>query len=218
MNYFKYNGKIIEKYHVTFEKEEVEKLKEEIIQNCSFINHQEFESDYDPVLKRKMIKNFHKTYVGEKDYFEETRKVYLYSYDEYTPPYLVKLIDLLLQNDIKGLEAILSYDLSPNSSIDEQIHSVTQEFIKIDNNQFQQKKEKLKELEELLKLKELNKYQKGIDFYYNRLMQCIHFEWVNSLPMDEQKKVEDFFEKKFDSILIHDDPKDKKQLKKSSLL
>lgn len=97
MLYFKKKGDLIEKYQVSFDEKEIERLKNEIINNCSFIKHKEFKSDYSPrFTDESLIRNLQSTYVGEKEYFEETRDVYLYSYDEYIPPYLVELINRLL--------------------------------------------------------------------------------------------------------------------------
>ena len=97
MLYFRKNDEVIEKYQIDFNKEEVETLKEKIINNCSFIKHEEYESDHLPRFTGKIIKNYIYTYIGkEKNYFEETRDIYLYSYDEYKPPYLVELINQLL--------------------------------------------------------------------------------------------------------------------------
>lgn len=97
MLYFRKNDEVIEKYQIDFNKEEVETLKEKIINNCSFIKHEEYESDHLPRFTGKIIKNYIHTYTGkEKNYFEETRDIYLYSYDEYKPPYLVELINQLL--------------------------------------------------------------------------------------------------------------------------
>ena len=39
MIYFRKNDEVIEKYQVDFDKEEIEKLKKEIINNCSFIHY-----------------------------------------------------------------------------------------------------------------------------------------------------------------------------------
>ena len=119
MLYFRKNDEVIEKYQIDFNKEEVETLKEKIINNCSFIKHEEYESDHLPRFAGKIIKNYIHTYTGkEKNYFEETRDIYLYSYDEYKPPYLVKLINQLLNGNSEVIDEILNYDTSTKSTID----------------------------------------------------------------------------------------------------
>ena len=193
MFYFKQNGEKIEKYHIAFNKEEIEKLKSEIINNCSFINHVEYSSDYPPKFNNvSLIKNFRSTYTEKKEYFEETRDVYLYSYDEYKPPYLVELIDKLLNEDITSIDKILNYYISPNLSIEDNIKLVNQELTEIDIENINAKKEKLKELENLLELKKLNKKRQNIDTYYKQLLSLIRFDLVDSLSINEIDRVKTF--------------------------
>lgn len=195
MLYFRTNDEVIEKYQIDFNKEEVETLKEKIINNCSFIKHEEYESDQLPRFTGKIIKNYIHTYTGkEKNYFEETRDIYLYSYDEYKPPYLVKLINQLLNGNSEVIDEILNYDTSTKSTIDYRIDLVNKEFNKIDPKDISKKKEKLKELEELLKEKELNKGQQSVESYYNQLIELIKFNLIDSLPISELGRIESFLE------------------------
>ena len=190
MLYFRKNDEVIEKYQIDFNKEEVETLKEKIINNCSFIKHEEYESDHLPRFAGKIIKNYIHTYTGkEKNYFEETRDIYLYSYDEYKPPYLVKLINQLLNGNSEVIDEILNYDTSTKSTIDYRIDLVNKEFNKIDTKDISKKKEKLKELEKLLKEKELNKGQQSIESYYNQLIELIKFNLIDSLQISELDRI-----------------------------
>ena len=98
---YKINKNLIEKYSIIFDKEKLEALKIEIIERCSLIEHNKYESDYAPrFTSGEYIKNFKETPVGKKVYFEETRTVYSFSYDEYKPPYLVELIEHLEDGSI----------------------------------------------------------------------------------------------------------------------
>jgi len=200
MLYFRKDDDVIEKYQVNFDKEEIENLKEEIIDKCSFIEHNEYKSDYSPRFTDKIIRNFTYTPTGEeKEYFEEIRDIYLYSYDEYKPPYLVELINKLLNGNSKVIDKILNYDISNQLTIDDKINCVNQEFNKIASEDIIKKKEKLKELEDLLKAKELNKEQQSIDVYYNQLLRLIKFEFVDSISISELSMVETFLEIKLSS-------------------
>ena len=195
MIYFRKNDEVIEKYQVSFDKEEIEKLKKKIINNCSFIKHEEYESDYSPRVTDEIIRNFTYTPTGkEKEYFEETRDIYRYSYDKYKPPYLVELINQLLNGNSKAIDKILNYDISTKSTIDDRIDLANQEFNKIAPEDIIKKKEKLKELEDLLKAKKLNKNQQSIDIYYNQLIGLIKFDLVDSLSISELVRIESFLE------------------------
>ena len=189
MIYFKQNNDKIEKYHITFNQEEIEQLKSDIIKNCSFIKHVEYSSDYEPKFDNiSLIKNFHSTYISKKEYFEETRDVYFYSYDEYQPPYLIELINNLLTGDSSSIDKILNYCIS-NESIDDKIKLINQEINEIDISNIESKKEKLKELENLLEIKKLNKNRQNIDPYYQRLISLIKFDLVDTMSICEIERV-----------------------------
>ena len=203
MIYFRRNGEVIEKYQVDFDKEEIEKLKEEIINNCSFIEHEEYDSDYSPHFTDEIIRNYRSTRTGKvKEYFEETRGIYHYSYDIYKPPYLVKLINQLFDGNSKAIDEILNYDISPKSSIDDRINIVNQEFIKMDPEDIRKRKAKLKELEDLLNAKKLNKNQQNIDVYYNQLVGLIKFNLIDTLQISELSRIESFLEIKLSDVNI----------------
>ena len=195
MFYFRKNGEVIEKYQVHFDKDEIVKLKEKIINNCSFIEYKVYVSDYAPIFTNEIIRNFTCTPTGrKKEYFEETRDLYQYSYDEYKPPYLVELINQLLNGDSKAIDNILNYDISTKSTLDDKINLANKEFNKIAPEDISKKKEKLKELEDLLKAKELNKKQQSIDLYYAQLIGLIKFDLIDLLPINELVKIETFLE------------------------
>lgn len=203
MLYFRRNGEVIEKYQVDFDKEEIEKLKEEIINNCSFIEHEEYDSDYSPRFTDEIIRKFTSTPTGKvKEYFEEIRGIDHYSYDIYKPPYLVELINQLFDGNSKAIDEILNYDISTKSSIDDRINIVNQEFIEMDPENITKRKAKLKELEDLLNAKNLNKNQQNIVVYYNQLVGLIKFNLIDTLQISELSRIESFLEIKLSDVNI----------------
>lgn len=217
MVYLKRNNDVAEKYKVDFDKERIEKLKNEIVNKCSFIEHKEYESDSYISIDVNTVKNFMCNLIGKKEYFEEVRDVYFYQYDEYNPPYLVELINRLLKDDSSAIEEILNYDISHELSIDDKIALVNKEFIKIDSKDITKRKEKLKEIERLLKVQELNKDQQNIEFYYDQLIGLINFDLIDSISISKISRVESFLEIKLNDKLIASDSLDKvyvKSLKK----
>lgn len=217
MVYLKRNNDMVEKYKVDFDKERIEKLKNEIVNKCSFIEHKEYESDSYISIDVNTVKNFMCNLIGKKEYFEEVRDVYFYQYDEYNPPYLVELINRLLKDDSSAIEEILNYDISHELSIDDKIALVNKEFIKIDSKDITKRKEKLKEIERLLKVQELNKDQQNIEFYYDQLIGLINFDLIDSISISKISRVESFLEIKLNDKLIASDSLDKvyvKSLKK----
>ncbi len=214
MIYFRKNDEVIEKYQIDFDKEELEILKEKIIDNCSYIKHEKYESDYSPRFTDEIIKNFRCTPTGRvKEYFEETRRIDLYSYDEYKPPYLVKLINDLLKGNPTAIDKIFKYDISTKSTIENRINLAVQDFTKINSENICERKAKLKELEELLKAKELSEGQQSIELYYNQLIGLIKINLIDSLSISELGRIESFLGIKLANKIVGSDSKNKKVVK-----
>ena len=195
MIYFIKNNDIIEKYRVDFDKKEMEKLRDAIIDNCSYIEHKEYYCDHVPRCANKITKNYKFEFTNDfVEYFEERREAVFVSYDEYNAPELVNLINRLLENDSRVLQQIFNYDISANVPIDDKINSINKEFFEIDIKDIEKKKAKLHELEKLLKIQELNKNQQGIEPYYNQLIELIKIKLIDSISVSELKRMESFLE------------------------
>ena len=193
MKYYNLKDDVIEKYNVTFDTKEIEKIKNEIINNCSDIVHMSYFSDYSPSFyNNTIIKNYQERRTGEvKEYFEETRFIYEYSYDRYEPPYLVNLLNDLLKGK-NVLEDILTYKDIDSLPIDIKIEKKEKEIKNIDDKNTKIKIEKLNEYEKLLKLKKLNENQKPLSLYYDKLISLFKFELEDTLKIEEVKRVQQF--------------------------
>ena len=211
MKYYNLKDDVIEKYNVTFDIKEIEKIKNEIINNCSDIEHKKYFSDYCPSFsKNDIIRNYKERRTGEiKEYFEETRFIYEYSYDRYVPPYLVNLLNDLLKGE-NVLEDVLTYKVPDKLSIDVKIEEKEKELKDTDDKNTKVKIEKLKEYENLLELKKLNENQKPLSMYYDKLVSLFKFELEDILNIEELKKVESFMEVNFlvqNGIISHNNQK-----------
>ena len=87
MYYFIDKKETIEKYLVSFSKDEIEKLKIEIINNCSEIEHHEYEGTHDPnEFDYLRIKNYKERFVRVEESRDSLQwpdqRVYHYSYDD----------------------------------------------------------------------------------------------------------------------------------------
>ena len=195
MIYFIKNNDVIEKYQIDFNKKEIEKLRDAIIDNCSYIEHKEYYCDHLPRCTNKITKNYKFEFTNDfVEYFEERREAVFVSYDEYNAPELVNLINRLLENDSRVLQQIFNYDISTNIPIDDKIDSINKEFFEIDIKDIEKKKAKLYELEKLLKIQELNKNQQGIKQYYNQLIELIKIKLIDSISVSELERMESFLE------------------------
>lgn len=196
MIYFKKNNEYIEKYEVTFDKEKVEELKDRIISDCSLIKHVEFCSEYGAGIKdERLVKNFRREYVGEKDCDYEVRTIYKYNFDQYVPSNLVYYISSLLDGYATSIDEIYGYDFKNDKSIDELINDAMNKFNTIDINKTYEKQKVLKEIDNLLESKRLNGGQKDIRPYYDELLSLIHFELIDTINIADIERVYSFLEK-----------------------
>ena len=189
----------IEKYSVSFSKEELEKLKIEIINNCSEIEHHEYDGTHGPnEFDYLRIRNYKERFVRVEESRDSLQwpdqRVYHYSYDEYKFPELVSVIDELLNGNVLVLDTI--FNTNPESkceTIDEKIRKASEELDAIDNLKIAKKREKLDELQKLIELKKLNKKQKSVVPYYARLRELITLDLVDTITKEEIERVNQFF-------------------------
>ena len=187
MYYFIDKKETIEKYSVSFSKEELEKLKIEIINNCSEIEHHEYEGTHGPnEFDYLRIRNYKERFVRVEESRDSLQwpdqRVYHYSYDEYKFPELVSVIDELLNGNVLVLDTI--FNTNPESkgeTIDEKIRKASEELDAIDNLKIAKKREKLDELQKLIELKKLNETQKSVVPYYARLRELITLDLVDTI-------------------------------------
>lgn len=201
MYYFKRQAKETIKYKIVFDKNKVEELKREVIDNCSHITHHEFDGENvtgmmaagrDPLK----IRNFRRgEKVGVHEYIDgPDEDVYHYSYDEYKFPEEIKLFDGLLLGDISVIDRIFSIkDNNYKKNLDKQIKKISAELDEIDNLDIHNKKKKLNELEKVLKEAHLNKDKRLIDKYMEELRKLITFRQVAALDNDIIDKVDNFY-------------------------
>ena len=200
MYYFIDKKETIEKYSVSFSKEELEKLKIEIINNCSEIEHHEYEGTHGPnKFDYLRIRNYKERFVRIQESRDSLQwpdqRVYHYSYDEYKFPELVSTIDELLNGNVLVLDTI--FNTNPESkieTIDERIRKASVELDAIDNLKITKKREKLDELQKLIELKKLNEKQKSVVPYYARLRELITLDLVDTITKEEIERVNQFFE------------------------
>ena len=199
MYYFIDKKETIEKYSVSFSKEELEKLKMEVINNGSEIEHHEHDGTHGPnEFDYLRIRNYKERFVRVQESRDSLQwpdqRVYHYSYDEYKFPELVSVIDELLNGNVLVLDTI--FNTNPESkgeTIDEKIRKASEELDVIDNLKITKKREKLDELQKLIELKKLNKKQKSVVPYYARLRELITLDLVDTITKEEIERVNQFF-------------------------
>ena len=196
MYYFSCIDGKIEKYEIDFDRKKLLHLREEIILNCSEIHHKEYEGVVGPKMDQLKIKNFNKIKVGVKEYRNcclPDQSVYYFSYDENEYPYLVTLIDRLLNEDVEVIDEFLSINLKKEKlPFELRIQNLLEEASQISDLCVQEKIQKLLQLQEMLELSKLNKNQKSVFEYYYKVRDYIYIEYIGEIGISEWNHIQQF--------------------------
>lgn len=191
MIYYKKKNNTIDKYEVYKDSNRLEELRNIIIDNCSEINHAK-EHNVINIPNKKgdlfEIRNLKKILISKPEYDSER---YNLEYDVYLYPYLVRIIDGLLNGDadmIKYLYEDFSREIVP---ISEQIDTICDRILEIkDENEIQELKSRLKSLE---KIKDINSNQKDPLIYYFQVQDCLDLKYIGSIDISLIVNAYDFF-------------------------
>ena len=184
------------KYVVKVNVKELTDMRKEIIDKCSIITHHEIEKYMDEISKwKREIKN--KKSLEMRNYYEYSsgkygrinnsknfRKIVSISYDEYSYPYLISIVDgLLKSNETKLYELLeLNFDYE-YPTIDEEL-KILEEKLKNNNDN----KDILVKYRTLLDKKKLNQNQLPVDDYYYKVIDLLKVEFSSSKKMSDIEK------------------------------
>ena len=197
MIYFMDKGRFRTKYEVTADSDGLEKLKLEIINNCSMIIHHDCDTtetpNYYDILR---IRNYREEKIGiyeSNDFYASRETLYHVVYDEYRYPYLIELIDRLLNNDEEALSEILNPNFEKEQiSIDKMINILEEKYESISLREIGAKREMLEKLSQLYKLKELNKNQISVIEYYSKVKEFIELKLIDHMDIELIDRVNKF--------------------------
>lgn len=199
MYYFVKTEVRIEKYSVDFDKEELEKLRLEIINNCSEVTHHEYDGIDSPSPSDYLkIRNYSAKKIDRIETnreFGEYTDLYHFRYDEWEFPHLVKLIDGLLKSNKESVLQIMNPDYNLEKSLlEHRISKLSEEIDTISNLEPKKKIEKLNELQELMEKGKLNNFKKSVIPYYQKVQDLLTIELVDSIDIQDLLKIQNFFE------------------------
>ena len=194
------NDETINKYQINFDKEEIEKIKKRIINNCSKRTHVIKESTLkpselinNPLCER--ISHLKKKNTRRTTSYSDTSEdkiVYEYDYILITYPHLVFLVDKLLNDDETAIYNIMDYKVEYPINYDELLIQENEKIHKFVDNNLEEVIKKVENLKSLLEEKELNKNQQSTEIYYNQLIGLIKFNLIDSLQISELERIESF--------------------------
>lgn len=169
------------------------------------MKHRCYKSDYGPGnISFDHIGNYSYEKVGTQDYFEETRNVYQYEYDEYSDTLLVTLIDRLLKGDMSAISEIKDPKEEKKKEYDQgkELQKRLEKLISLDAkdiNTWQLEKVK-KELEAYQIDERLNRDRESDLKYYSQVLSCIEMKEVRRMKLDHIIKTDELM-RQADSLL-----------------
>ena len=192
MYYYKMEKDLINKYKIIIDKEELNKLRWEVIDNCSNIIHKSYRTTKTPIYDKEHFRNYKKKKDGVFQYIDGPDEyAYLVEYDYLEHSILVKYIDDLLNDNYETINKIKNYnknfkdnskDLKKEAEdLANEISLCTINNIDID---LQSYIDKLKELNKKINEQEnIKKKYKTENLYKNKILSCISYKYVDSYKL-----------------------------------
>ena len=189
----------IEKYLVTFDEKLLRELRKEIIDNCSLIEHYEYDGTRDPSnTEDSEIRNLSCKFVEREESRDSLhypdKDVYHYSYDKYVYPKFISYIDNFLKGDIQLLSK-MPETTNVVKELKLRINTLSEELDAIDNLDIKNKKWKLEQIERRVNQLKLNENQVSTDNYFQKFNDLITLILVDTITIEEIARVDSFYEK-----------------------
>ena len=197
MYYYDYKEIEIDKYKVDINREALLKIRREVIDNCSIIEHKDYYSTVIPNEDFLKVRNLGHKRDGVREYKDgPDEPLYRISYDEYKFPKLVDLIDKMLDNDVDVAIKLFKGEIKEEeSSFKDQIREISKELDDIDNLNIKEKRKKLDELEKVIDQARLNNKQQSVGEYYIKIKNFIFVNKVDTIKREDVDRVNSFFER-----------------------
>lgn len=203
MYYYKEDEDTYYKYEVSFDRDKVLNLLDEVKKRCSIISLEAFRGSekFNPYYrhnyekaKERGIKNFDEvTFKDLIDYGDQIHELTIYKY-EYTR--LVYLINELLNGNSYVINEIFNPKRINKFNFDKKIESLKRRLDSGKKINYKFESLMKKELSKLTILKEINENQISDEIYYLKLQKLIKFNLVDTLDKDIKKRTDNFFERK----------------------
>lgn len=210
MYYYKQNGENLEKWLISFDEEKLAKLREEVLEKCSYISHEEKDIDYTgpglEIYREGCVRNV-KT--RENDQYSKH-----YSFDLYHPKLLVDIIDALLKGDPSAIDELDNpRPTEAKWDFAEDIADTSRTVDSIPNLETKRKIMALQILEETVQAAKLNENQVSALEYYPLVQNLLRRKLVATIKIEDVLRITDFFAKSVDIFGLCLNKEDKNNLK-----
>lgn len=196
MNYYRLNNGFIEKYKISFDKEEIKKIIEKSIYECGKKELKETVMSGFCVSNFEYIKILKEEDAGWREYRDGPDiKQYKYTYIKYQKTNLAIILNNILTsvNVEKSIEELFMIELSKEfNGFDNEIERKLESIKEIKDENYKEKINALNELKRLYEQKEFNKDRKNIKDYYLKAINLIKVEFIDKISLAEYNRVHEF--------------------------
>ena len=190
----KKEGNCLKKYDVLIDKEELTRLRHEIIINCSCLKHfsGELKEGNLPIDKYNVYKiiNYKENFIRQdsnKDFYGSPMiNIYKVTYDYYVYPDIIDLIDGALSGENDKILQLLNYEYKEK----EDIKSLKEKEIEklLEEKDIFKNQNQLHILENKLHEYKNTRYGKPVSEYLDKVKHCITISLVDECLYDEYKR------------------------------
>ena len=190
----------ISKYDISYDINKMRELRDALIKNCSSKKHIIKKStvipnisvdDHTAEITDLKVRNTGKT-TSYSDTSED-KTVHEYDYIFVNYPYLVQLIDSLLEGDANSINKIMTYDIEYPNNYDELIEETKNAIKDAVDNDPDYALVAIGDLKILLEEKELNKDAQSTEAYYKTLLSLFSYKFIDSMPISQIIAYKNFF-------------------------
>lgn len=192
--YYSLNNKNVEKYRITIDEEKLIKIKDKSIYKCGKKEKVSYESTRF-FKDNKYYTDFKEVDLGWREYRDgPDEALYRYSYIEYAPTYLSKLIDNIINSRSEGsLKELFQMDLSKEfCGFQKEINELLNKASKINDIDYKNKINILNELKTIYEKQEFNNDRMDISIYYKEAFTCFFVELIDKISLVSYNKVINF--------------------------
>ena len=188
MYVYESNDDKVRKYEVFYDREKLEDLKDKVIENCSYIKHIKTSTTNPYSIKGSLdcdVRNLTYKQNPSIDRFDHFEDDYDVEYDKVIYPNLVGIIYSFLRNEVSAIKDLENYEVENlTDSIAIKIELLNDAINTISNTEFDLKKKKLDELEELVNEAKLNENKESTEIYFEELKSLITAQFIDEIDKD----------------------------------
>lgn len=201
----------LEIYEVKIDANKLEQIREEIIDNCSIVEHcQGVFATVGPFChnEKYIVKNIVQeklAYIQENMGWPDT-SYYEYSYDKYYFPKIVKIIDDILNEKEENIGLLfetedLNYDINEYRNLDDlyKLYELIDSYIKTNDKNIL---DLIKSIINSFKHVEMQKPFKSIKDYYDSLKNCFELKKTDIKDLSELNLIKSLFGEQWQAKLI----------------